>query len=132
MIKAIYANLVVSDLARSRKFFEDIGFSFNPKFTNEQAAALIISENIVAMLHTGDSIKRFTKKEIVDAKKSTEVLLALQVQTRDEVDHLMEKALSVGGNEQRDPESYEFMYARAFEDLDHHIWEVFWMNPELM
>lgn len=132
MPKAIYINLVASDLQRSKAFFEAIGFSFNPQFTNDQAAGLVISDTIFAMLHTPESIRRFTKKEIINAHDSTEVLLALQVESRAEVDELMSKVLSSGGHEQRDKEDHGFMYGRAFEDPDGHIWEVFWMDPSQM
>ncbi len=132
MPKAIYINLAVNDLERTTNFFKALGFSFNPQFTNEQAAALVISDSIYAMLHTSESIKRFTKKEIANAKKTTEVLLALQVENREQVDEMMDKVFSAGGKEQREAEDHGFMYARSFEDPDGHIWEVFWMDPGKM
>jgi uncharacterized protein len=132
MIQAIYVNLPVSDLQRSMEFFKALGLTFNMQFTNEQAAALVIADTIYAMLHTPESFRRFTKKEIADAGKTTEVLLALQVESRERVNELMDKALNAGGREQRPAEEYGFMYGRAFEDPDHHIWEVFWMDPGQM
>ena len=126
--KAIYVNLPVADLSLSIAFFKAVGFSFNPQFTNDQAAALVISDTIFAMLHTPESIRRYTKKDIADAHKTTEVLLALQVETKKDVDGLMVKVLSNGSKEQRDAEDHGFMYARAFEDPDGHIWEIFWME----
>ena len=132
MPKAIYVNLAVSDLERSMEFFEALGFTFNPQFTNDEAAALVISETIYAMLHTPQSIRRFTTKEIADAQKTTEVLLALQVDSREQVDEFMGRVFSAQGREQREAEDYGFMYSRAFEDPDGHIWEVFWMDPEKM
>jgi len=132
MPKAIYINLTVNDLKRSTNFFKSLGFSFNPQFTNEQAAALVISDSIYAMLHTSESIKRFTKKEIANAKITTEVLLALQVENREQVDEMMNKVFSAGEKEQREAEDHGFMYARSFEDPDGHIWEVFWMDPSQM
>jgi predicted lactoylglutathione lyase len=128
MPHAIYVNLPVASLQRSMEFFKGLGFSFNPRFTNEQAAALVISDSIYAMLHTHESFLRFTRKDIADAKKTTEVLLALQVESRARVEELMGKALAMGGKEARDAEDHGFMYGRAFEDPDGHIWELFWMN----
>lgn len=132
MVKAIYVNLQVADLGRSQRFFEALGFSFNPQFTNEQAAALVISGNIYAMLHTRESFLRFTKKELVDARSSTEVLLALQVESREEVDALATRALEHGGRQAREAQDHGFMYERSFDDLDGHVWEVFWMAPAQM
>ena len=132
MPKAIYINLTVTDLERSTNFFKALGFSLNPQFSNDQAAALVISDSIYAMLHTSESIKRFTKKEIANAKKTTEVLLALQVENREQVDEMMNKVFSAGEKEQREAEDHGFMYARSFEDPDGHIWEVFWMDSSQM
>ncbi|PSJ47672.1 glyoxalase/bleomycin resistance/extradiol dioxygenase family protein [Zobellella endophytica] len=128
MPQAIYVNLPVADLSRTMRFFEALGFAFNPRFTNEQAAALVISDTIFAMLHTPDSFRRFTRKPIADAASTTEVLLALQLESRARVDELMAKVLAAGGREAREPEEYDFMYGRAFEDPDGHIWELFWMD----
>lgn len=132
MPQAIYVNLPIADLRRSMAFFEALGFLFNPQFTDDQAAALVISETIYAMLHTPASFRRFTKKDIADAGKVTEVLLALQVAKRHRVDEMMDKVLNAGGREAREPEEYGFMYGRAFEDPDGHIWEVFWMDASQM
>jgi predicted lactoylglutathione lyase len=129
MSKKIFVNLPVKDLDKSMEFFKKLGFTFNSQFTDETAVAMVISEDIYAMLLTYEKFKQFTKKEIVDATKSTEVLVALSLDSRNEVDELMAKVLVIGGKEARDPENYEFMYGRAFEDLDGHIWEVFYMDP---
>lgn len=128
MATAIFVNLPVADLDRSMKFFQALGFSFNPHFTNDQAAALVISDAIYAMLHTPDSFRRFTPKQIADARTTTEVLLALQVESRQRADELVEKVLAAGGSEAREPEDHGFMFGRSFEDPDSHIWEVFWMD----
>jgi predicted lactoylglutathione lyase len=113
MPKAIYVNLAVADLQRSMDFFTALGFSFNPQFTDDQAAALVISDTIYAMLHTPKSFLRFTKKGIADTRTTTEVLLALQVDSRERVDEFMKKALMSGGREHREAEDYGFMYDRA-------------------
>lgn len=128
MPKAIYLNLIVEDLKRAKVFFEALGFSFNKQFTNSDAAAMVISETINVMLHTQESIKRFTGKELVDSKTQTEVLIALQLDSKQEVDDLITKAIKAGACEYHEADKHDFMYARTFEDLDGHIWEVFWMK----
>lgn len=128
MPKAIYVNLAVADLERSKAFFSALGFTFDARFTNEDAAAMVISPCIYAMLHTDRSIRRFTAKALVDPAQATEVLLALEVDSRAEVDTLMNKALTAGARRQRPAEDHGFMYGESFEDLDGHIWELFWMD----
>jgi predicted lactoylglutathione lyase len=130
MAQAIYLNLLVNDLSKSRKFFETLGYSFNEEFSNEEAAGLVISESIYAMLHTDGSFKRFTTKTLVNSKENTEAIFALQFGSKEEVDALIENAIKAGGNEYRETEDHGFMYGRSFEDLDGHIWEAFWMNPD--
>lgn len=132
MAKAIFVNLAVSDLKRSMRFFEALGYSFDRRFTNDEAAALVISDTIFAMLHTPDSLRRFTKKDIADATRTTEVLLALQLDTKDAVNAMMDKVLAAGGREAREPGDHGFMFERSFEDPDGHIWELFWMDPSAM
>lgn len=129
MAQALYLNLVVNELSKSRAFFEALGYSFKKEFSNDEAAGLVISESIFAMLHTEDSFKRFTKKSLVNSKENTEAIFALQLSSKEEVDGLIESAIQAGGNEYRDTEDHGFMYGRSFEDLDGHIWEAFWMNP---
>lgn len=126
----IFINLCVTDLPKSMEFFKALGFTFNAKFTNEDAACLVISDTIYSMLIKPSRFKDFTKKEIVDAKKATEVLTALSFESKDKVNEMADKALAAGGTPARDPEDHGFMYARAIEDLDGHIWEFFWMDPE--
>lgn len=129
---AVYLNLPVADLGRSRRFFEALGYRFNEQFSNDEVACLILSDQIRAMLHLPASLRRFTKKDIVDARSSTEVLLALQLDSRAAVDAVMDKALAAGAPEPRAHEEHGFMYGRTFEDPDGHIWEVFWMDPTQM
>ncbi len=124
----IFINLCVADLSKTMEFFKALGFSFNTQFTNEDAACLQISDSIFAMLIIPSRFKDFTKKEIVDAKKSTEVLLALSFESKDKVNEMAEKALAAGATIARDPEDHGFMFARAIQDLDGHIWEFFWMD----
>ena len=125
----IFMNLPVKSLDRSMDFFAALGFDFNPQFTNEHGACMVIGENTYAMLLTEPMFKGFTPKEIADATKTTEVMTALMVENRDTVDAMMEKALSAGGTEVRDPHAHGFMYGRAFNDPDGHIWEIGWMDP---
>jgi hypothetical protein len=128
MIKQIFVNLPVKDLNRTKEFFAKLGFTFNPQFTDENAASMVISDNIFAMLITESFFKRFTKKEIADAKKSTEAINALSVESREQVDEMIAKVLEAGGTETRDPEDHGWMYGRSFEDLDGHQWELFYMD----
>ena len=130
MPRAIYVNLSCKDLKRSKAFFEALGFSFNPQFTNDDAACLVISDTIYAMLHTPASFRRFTSKDIADAHKTTEALLALQVDSKEMVNEIFDKALAAGGRAPREAQDHGFMYERAFEDPDGHIWEIFWMNTQ--
>jgi uncharacterized protein len=129
MIKKIFVNLAVKDLDKSMAFFKALGFSFNPQFTDKTAACMVMSEDIYAMLLTHPKIKQFTKKEIADAHKTTEVLTALAVESKAKVQELMDKAIAAGAKEPRPPQDYGFMFGRSFEDPDGHIWELFWMDP---
>jgi len=127
--KQIFVNLPVKDLPKSKVFFEALGYSFNPQFTDENAACLVISDTIYAMLLTEEFFKRFTSKAIVDAKKSTEVLVCLSTESRAEVDDLVRKAVAAGGRVYNDPQDHGFMYGHGFEDLDGHQWELAFMEP---
>lgn len=125
----IFVNLPVKDLDRSMEFFTKLGYEFNPQFTDETAACMVISDTIYAMLLTHDKFKEFTSKEIVDANKSTEVLTCLNTDSKEEVNALVDKALEAGATEAQDPQDLGFMFSRSFNDLDGHIWEVLWMDP---
>ena len=129
MAKQIFVNLPVKDLNRAIQFFTKLGFKFNPQFTDKHATCMIISDNIFSMLIVEKFFKGFIpKKEIVDAKKYTEVLIALSVETKAKVDEMIKKAIAAGGKEYRKPEDHGWMYSRAFQDLDGHIWEVFYAD----
>jgi predicted lactoylglutathione lyase len=129
MINKIFVNLPVKDLKRSMSFFSSLGFSFNKQFTDENAACLVISKDIYAMLLTEKFYQTFIRKEIADSTKVSEVIVALNCESRGEVDVLVEKALKAGAKEYREPEVYEWMYGRSFEDLDGHLWELGYMDP---
>jgi predicted lactoylglutathione lyase len=124
MAKEIFVNLPVKDLNRSIEFFTKLGFTFNPKFTDEDATCMIIGENIFSMLITEKLFKTFTKKPIADASKGTEVITCISVNSREEVNVMLEAAIAAGGIEYNNPQDFGWMFYRAFEDLDNHQWEV--------
>ncbi|MGM0922641.1 MAG: VOC family protein [Bacillota bacterium] len=124
----IFVNLPVKNLNQSIEFFSKIGFEFNPQFTDENATCMVISEHIFVMLLVEDYFKTFTKKDISDTGKSTEVILALSADSREKVDEIVNKALQAGGKESKDPIDHGFMYGWSFQDLDGHLWEVMYMD----
>jgi predicted lactoylglutathione lyase len=128
MHKQIFVNLAVADLAKSRAFFEALGLSFNPQFSNDQGACLVLGENLFAMLLTREFFKSFIDKPIADARETTEVLTCLSCESRAEVDALVAKAVRAGGKAHRQPQDHGFMYGHGFEDLDGHIWELAYMD----
>jgi len=129
MARKIFVNLPIKEMKRSQEFFRALGFSFNPQFTNEQGACMVISEDIFVMLLVEPFFQGFTKKPIVDAKKATEVLVCLSCESRAEVDDLVKKALAAGGAAPNAPQDHGFMYGHGFEDPDGHVWELTWMDP---
>ena len=120
----IFVNLPVRDLPRSMAFFEGLGYSFNPQYTNDQAACMVLGENLFAMLLVEPFFLSFIKKPIADARESTEVLVCLSCSSREEVDSLVAKALAGGGAAPNPPQDHGFMYGHGFEDLDGHLWEL--------
>ena len=131
MHKQIFVNLPVADLQKSITFFKNLGFEFNPQFTNEKGAGMVISESIYAMLLARDFFQTFTAKTIADARKTTEVLVCLSCESRSEVDALVAKAVAAGGTAPRTPLDHGFMYAHGFEDIDGHIWELVHMVEQV-
>ena len=129
MARKIFVNLPIRDMARSRAFFEGLGFAFNPQFSNEQGACMVISEDGYVMLLVHPFFQTFTPRRIADARETTEVLVCLSCKSRAEVDDLVRKAVAAGGRIARPPQDHGFMYSQAFEDLDGHIWELVWMDP---
>lgn len=132
MATKIFINLPVKDLNQSILFFAELGFSFNPQFTNEQGTCLIIGENINAMLLTEEFYATFTQKEICNAATTSEVILAVSLGTREKVDEMMEKAVRAGGTEYVKTKDYGWMYQRTFLDIDGHHWEIFYMDESQM
>lgn len=125
----IFVNLPVADLDASKKFFTELGYSINPQFSDETAASVVISDTIVTMLLTKEKYAQFTKKEIADATRTSEVLIALSAESREKVDELVDKAIAAGGTASGETQDLGFMYGRSFDDLDGHTWEVVWMDP---
>ncbi|WP_316810904.1 VOC family protein [Pedobacter heparinus] len=128
MATKIFVNLPVKDLNRSKAFFEGLGFSFNPQFSDENAACMIISETIYAMLLTESYFSTFTNKKICDAHTSTEVLIALDATSREEVQQLVAKAKELGAVIYKEPADHGWMYQHSFADLDGHQWELAYMD----
>jgi predicted lactoylglutathione lyase len=130
MATQIFVNLPVKDLQRSVAFFTALGYDFNLNFTDENATCMVVGENIFVMLLVEHFFQTFIKKEICDARKSTEVLVCLTCDSRAQVDELVAKAVAAGGTIPREVLDYGFMYNQAFEDLDGHIWELVYMEPQ--
>ena len=128
MASKIFINLAIKDLKKSIDFFTQLGFSFYPQFTDQNTTCLILGENIFAMLVTEQRFKDFTKKEICNAHKNTEVLIAIDVENREKVDKLIQKALNAGGTAYMEPQDYGWMYSHSFADLDGHQWEIMYMD----
>ena len=128
MIKGIFLNLPIKNLKCSVDFFTNLGFTFNAQFTGEENACMIIGENMYAMLCEEARFKQFLEKPIADPS-TTEVLISLACESKEEVKSLAEKAFTLGGTQVNQPEDHGFMYSWGFEDLDGHVWDLFWMDP---
>lgn len=128
MATQIYVNLPVKNLQKTVDFFTGLGFSFDPTFTDENATCMIVGENIYVMLLVEPFFKTFTRKELVDATKSTEVILCLSAESREKVDEMVNKALAGGGTAPNPKQDHSYMYGHGFQDLDGHLWEVMYMD----
>ncbi len=129
MSTKMFVNLPIKDLDKSMAFFKALGFSFNPQFTDETAACMIISEENYAMLLTEAKMREFTPRPIADATKATEVIVCLSCETTEDVTRIVSAALEAGGSRIGEPKDYGFMIQDGFQDLDGHIWEFIWMDP---
>jgi predicted lactoylglutathione lyase len=125
----IFVNLPVRDLKRSVGFFGKLGYKVNPQFTDETAACLVVSDDIHVMLLTQAKFKEFTPKAICDATKSTEVLVCLSCESREQVNAMVNTAAASGGTTYAEPKDYGFMYQHGFQDPDGHMWELVHMEP---
>ena len=132
MTTKTFVNLPAKDLNKTIEFFTKLGFKFNPQFTDENATCMIVGEDIFVMLLVEKFFKTFTKKEICDSSKNTEVIVALSVEGREKVDQMINKAIEAGGREYREPQDHGWMYGRSFEDINGHIWEIIYMDESAL
>ena len=132
MAKKMFTNLPVRDLQASIDFFTKLGFTFNPQFSDKNGTCMIVGDDAFVMLLAEDFFKTFTKKELTDATTTTEVITAITVDSREEVDTMVDAALTAGGAPSNEASDQEFMYTRSFQDLDGHLWEVLYMDPAAM
>ena len=130
MATKIFVNLPVKNLIKSIEFFTQLGYTFNDQFTDETATCMIVSDDIFVMLLTEAKFQTFTPKAICDATKSTEVLVCLSCESRNDVDEMVKKAVAAGGTIYNEPQDHGFMYAYGYQDLDGHIWELIYMEHE--
>jgi hypothetical protein len=127
--RKLFVNLAVRDLENSVAFFTELGFAFDPRFTDEKATCMIVSDEAFVMLLERDRFRDFTRKQVCDTGTHTEALFALTCSSRGEVDALVETAVAAGGKHALEPQDHGFMYGWSFYDPDGHHWEVFWMDP---
>ena len=125
----IFVNLAVTDVDSSKKFFTELGYTINPQFTTDDCACVVISDTIIAMMMSKQRYADFTKKEIADPTRTSEVLLCLSSESREKVDELVDRAIAAGGSASGETQDHGFMYGRSFDDPDGHSWEVVWMDP---
>lgn len=126
--RQIYLNLPVNDLNRSVEYFTKLGFKFNPQFTDDTAACMVLNAEAYVMLLTETRFKDFTKKQLAPTRTHTEGIFALSAESRAEVDEFTDTALKLGGKPAMEPMDLGMMYARSFYDLDDHHWEIMWMD----
>lgn len=129
MAMQIFVNLPVKDLKRSVEFFTKLGYTFDPQFTDENATCMIVGENIFVMLLVESFFKTFTKKELCDATRNTEVIVCLSSDSRASANELVAKAVAAGGTTPNDSKDYGFMYQHGFQDIDGHLWELIYTEP---
>lgn len=129
MINSIFVNLPVVNLKRSVEFFTELGFKFNPQFTDETSTCMLVGDNIFVMLLEHAKFQGFIDKPIAPST-SNEAILAFSLGSPDEVREMTAKALELGARKLHEPEDLGFMFSWGFEDLDGHLWDLFWMNPD--
>lgn len=132
MPRMMFLNLPAQDLTKSVAFFASLGFEFNEQFTDDTAACMVVSEQTFVMLLATPFFATFTTKEVADAGTSTEAIIGVSAQSRQEVDVLVDQALALGGGAGKAPSDDGSMYGRSFFDLDGHAWEVMWMDPSMV
>jgi predicted lactoylglutathione lyase len=129
MATKIFVNLPVKDLKRSIDFFTELGYTFDPQFSDETATCMVVSDDIFVMLLTREKFRTFTPNPVSNASKSTEVLVCLTSDSREDVDETIRKAVAAGGSTFSEPQDYGFMYGHSFQDPDGHVWEFLFMEP---
>ncbi len=125
----LFVNIPVGDLQRSIRFFEALGFAFNLQFTDASATCMLVGADAYFMLLDKERFTGFSKRPLGDPRAATTAMYALSVESREEVDAMVNKAVAAGGARAVDPQDLGFMYGSSFYDLDGHHWEVFWMDP---
>jgi predicted lactoylglutathione lyase len=130
--RMLFVNLAVKDLPRAKAFFSGLGFSFNPQFTDDKGACMVVSEQAFVMLLTEPFFQGFTKNAICDTARQTEGLFCFSCESRDEVDAIVKKAVETGGRVAMPPQDHGFMYQASFYDPDGHHWELAWMDMTAM
>ena len=130
MPKMIFINLPITHLARSAAFYAALGATKNPKFSDEASVCMVLSEAIHVMLLTHEKYRHFTSRPIADAHATSAVLIALSLDSRDEVNATIDRAVAAGGQADPNPvQDHGFMFGRSVQDPDGHVWEIFWMDP---
>jgi len=129
MSRLLFLNLPVADLPASRAFFDTLGFAFDERFCDDQAACMVVSDHAYVMLLQRDRFADFVTKPIANAQDATALTVAISADDREAVDAFADDALAAGATPCKDPQDYGFMYQRSFHDLDGHLWEVMWMDP---
>ncbi|SIN90619.1 VOC family protein [Chitinophaga niabensis] len=132
MAKQIYVNLPVKDIVRTNAFFSQLGYTFNPNFSDDKATCMIITEDIFVMLLQEEFFKGFTNKEIPDTQKTSEVIVSFSAESRAAVDELIHKAVAAGATTPNEPQDMGFMYQHGFQDLDGHLWEYLYMDESAL
>jgi uncharacterized protein len=130
--KNIFINLPVKDVKKSTNFLTEVGFELNPQFSDENTSSIVINDNIFALIMNEERFKEFSKKEIVDTTTACEAIFCLSAESREQVNELVNKAVSAGGKTYSDPQDHGFMYGWGFQDLDSHIWEVIYMDESAL
>ncbi len=128
MPRTIFPNVPVKDVQKARLFWTELGFAFDERFSDENAVCMIVNDGASVMLLGEDFFKTFVSKDLTNTASHTEVILAVSLETRPEVDELADKALSAGARAAKEPRDHGFMYTRSFEDPDGHLWELFHMD----
>ena len=129
MSRMMFVNLPVRDLKQTVGFWTGLGFTFNPQFTDDSSTCMVISDHACVMLLTDELFSTFTTRPVADATAHTEAILALSAESREEVDRLVDTAVTTGGSAANATQDEGYMYGRSFHDPDGHLWEVLYMDP---